>query len=268
MSKPATVSSVSLAAVAIFVLSSAWQAASAQVQSAVSSNQTYTDHSPVVSPYKESFPLTYGEWGARWWQYVIGIPACSDGSPAPCSSPAQILNPLLDPTGAKCQVGQWGPVFFLAGTATPAPVTRSCDVPGGTGLFFPIINIFCAVPEDGDTTNFTNICKAAIDGVDPKSLLVTIDGKKVQNLYRYFRASEFFAFTGVGGNVDEPNGCGTPPCYVGFREPAYSDGYWVMLTPLSPGQHTIHFEAAVLSTDPFYPFTQNVTYKLKVLPPQ
>ena len=65
----------------------------------------------------------------------------------------------------------------------------------------PIINIFCAVPEDGDATTFTSTCKEAIDGVDPKSLLVTIDGKKVQNLYKSFRAGEFFAFTGVEGNI-------------------------------------------------------------------
>lgn len=97
---------------------------------------------------------------------------------------------------------------------------------------------------------------------------MTIDGKKVQNLYKSFRASEFFAFTGVEGNIDEPNGCGTPPCYVGFREPAYSDGYWVMVRPLQIGRHIVHFEAAVLPTDPFYPFTVDVTYKLSIVPPK
>jgi len=33
---------------------------------------------------------------------------------------------------------------------------------------------------------------------------------------------------------------GTQP--AGTYTPAVSDGYWVMFTPLSRGQHTIHFE--------------------------
>lgn len=208
----------------------------------------------VVPPQAESFPLTYGEWGARWWQYVYGIPADQ--------------NPLADPTGEKCGVGQWGPVFFLVGTTGGSATRTKCKVPADMALFFPIINVSCAVPEDGDAATFADPCKTAIDGVDPKSLLVTIDGRKVQNLYKFFRASAFFAFTGVEGGVFESSGCGTPPCYVGFREPAYSDGYWVMVRPLQPGPHSIHFEGATLPTDPFYPFTVDVTYKLTVLPPK
>jgi hypothetical protein len=80
----------------------------------------------VAPPQSESFAQTYGEWGARWWQYVFGIPADQ--------------NPISDTTGKFCHVGQWGPVFFLAG-ANGGTVTRSCDVPEGLGLFLPIINI-------------------------------------------------------------------------------------------------------------------------------
>jgi hypothetical protein len=96
----------------------------------------------VVPPQSESFPQTYGEWSAQWWQYVLGIP----------DNPTPNENPLTDPTGAQCPVGQWGPVFFLVGTAGPLPGTairNKCEVPAEVGLFFPIINISCAVPEDG-----------------------------------------------------------------------------------------------------------------------
>jgi hypothetical protein len=205
--------------------------------------------SVVVPPQALSFPLSYGEWGARWWQYVYGIPAGE--------------NPIADSTGAKCNVGQWGPVFFLANTTGGAPVTRKCEVPAGTGLFFPIVNASCAIPDDGSTAaDIEKACKAFANAEDPKSLLVTIDGKRVPNLGKTFRANAFFSFTGVNGGLFE-NGCtvNAPPCYVGFRNTAYSDGYWIMLKPLSPGQHIIHFQGAA----PSLSFSVNVTYNLKVV---
>jgi hypothetical protein len=204
----------------------------------------------VVPPQSESFPLTYGEWGARWWQYVFGIP---EGE-----------NPLTDdPTGALCHLGQWGPVFFLVGTNTSGPITRSCDVPADTGLFFPIINIACAIPDDGNTrAAIVDACSPSIDAVDTKSLFVTIDGKSVQNLQK-FRASEFFSFTGAVPGSAVNNCTGDPPhCYEGFRNTAFQDGYWAMLRPLSLGKHVVHFGGSI----PSIPFTVDVTYRLNVVP--
>jgi hypothetical protein len=208
----------------------------------------------VVPPQAESFPLTYGEWGARWWQYVLGIPLL----------PHPDNNPLFDTTGARCQVGQWGPVFFLVGTATNDPVTRSCDVPAGMGLFFPIINIVCAVPEDGlKPEDISDLCSGLIDHVDLKSLSLTIDGKNVQNLSK-FRASEFFSFTGTAHGPFETTGCAPDlhPCYADFHPIAFSDGYWAMLRPLSRGKHTVHFHGE----NPIFPQTVDVTYNLNVIP--
>jgi hypothetical protein len=178
----------------------------------------------VAPPQSESFPQTYGEWGARWWQYVFGIPADE--------------NPISDTTGKQCHVGQWGPVFFLAG-ANGGTFTRSCDVAEGVGLFLPIINIGWAIPDDGDTPkDIVKVCSDAIDKVDLKSLFLIIDHKTVQNLEK-FRASQSFSFTGAVPNVDAVGGCTftDPHCYEGFRNTAFQDGYWAMLRPLSVGQH-------------------------------
>jgi hypothetical protein len=203
----------------------------------------------VVPPQTESFSMTYGEWGARWWQYVFGIP---EGE-----------NPVTDdPVGALCNLGQWGPVFFLVGTSTTGPVVRSCDVPADTGLFFPIINIACAIPDDGTTpAAIVANCSPSIDLVDTTSLFVTIDGKSVQNL-RKFRASEFFSFTGAIPGSAVNNCTGDPPhCYEGFRSTAFADGYWAMLRPLSLGKHTVHFGGSIPSL-----LTVDVTYHLNVVP--
>jgi hypothetical protein len=204
----------------------------------------------VVPPQAESFPLTYGEWGARWWQYVLGIPTDE--------------NPINDTTGAQCQLGQWGPAFFLVGPPGNGRTTRSCDVPADAGLFFPIINIVCAATEDGDNAQaISDLCNQYFP-VDPKSLSLTIDGKKVDNL-KNFRASEFFSFTGAAPGLFATTGCTNanyPHCYEGFRPTASTVGYWAMLKPLSLGKHTVHFHGE----NPAFPQTVDVTYHLKVVP--
>jgi hypothetical protein len=204
----------------------------------------------VVPPQSESFPQTYGEWSAQWWQYVLGIPADE--------------NPLFDNTGAQCGLGQWGAVFFLVGTATTGPVVRKkCKVPADTGLFFPIINISCAVPEDGRTAkDIEKVCSDIVDLVDQKSLFLTIDGTSVPNV-KNFRARELFSFTGSAHGPYETTGCATElqPCYADFRATAFSDGYWAMLNPVSLGKHTIHFGGSIPPS-----FTVDVTYELTVVP--
>ena len=88
---------------------------------------------PRVLPVHSSpFGSTYGEWSARWWQWVLSVPAAT--------------NPLNDTTGAQCAQGQTGKVWFLAGTFV-GPVTRTCTVPQGKALFFPILNLFLVRKE-------------------------------------------------------------------------------------------------------------------------
>jgi hypothetical protein len=57
----------------------------------------------------------------------------------------------------------------------------------------------------------------------------------------------------------------------GTTTSAVSDGYFVMLAPLSPGRHTIHFAGAfvfTLEADGFdFSFSLDITYHIKVLSP-
>ena len=48
----------------------------------------------------------------------------------------------------------------------------------------------------------------------------------------------------------------------GIYAPAMTDGYWVMLAPLSPGQHTLEFGGTVGSP---VNFTLDITYNLTVV---
>jgi len=82
--------------------------------------------SKVIPRDANAYGNSYGEWSARWLQWVFSIPAAT--------------NPAADTTGANCGEGQAGPVWFLAGTFINTAVTRACTVPAGKALFFPLVN--------------------------------------------------------------------------------------------------------------------------------
>jgi hypothetical protein len=76
---------------------------------------------PVFPVEVQAFGASYGEWSARWWQWLLGI--------------AADVNPNLDDTGANCGQGQAGNVWFLAGTFGGDPVTRKCTIPSNKHQF-------------------------------------------------------------------------------------------------------------------------------------
>lgn len=81
---------------------------------------------------------TYAEWSAKWWQWVFSIPA---------------PNPQLAQGALDCSVNQSGAVWFLAGSPTGSEsFERSCTVPRGKSLFFPVLNgIFVNAPGESFT---------------------------------------------------------------------------------------------------------------------
>ena len=163
------------------------------------------------------------------------------------SAPAPV-NPLTDSTGAHCAEGQDAKVWYLAGTFTPDPVTRSCTVPAGTALFFPIVNTFFAAEGTVEEMRARNA--AFIDSIATMS--VSIDGQSVENPVGYRAISPIFSLELFADNI-----FGAPE---GIYEPAVSDGFWLLLAPLPPGEHVIHFSAA--SSDGS--FSLDVTYILTV----
>jgi hypothetical protein len=112
--------------------------------------------------------------GARWQQWVLSIPTS--------------VNPQLDPTGENCMVGQRGALWFLAGTFGGGTATRTCSVPEGKSLFFPVVNAVnfntpnvCGQgPGNLSVKELRAASDAFIDGVTAKS--VELDGELIQNL--------------------------------------------------------------------------------------
>ena len=179
----------------------------------------------ILPPHAKPNGKTYGEWAAAWWQWALAIP--------------EAQNPIADTNGQFASIGQQGPVWFLAGTFGNS-IERTITVPTGKSIFMPIHNwIFGSGVFDCDPTNPGVTCdvselrqKAAAATTSAEVVEVWIDGAPVKNVRAYRAISpEPFSITFPEGAV-----FGIP---AGTYHPQVADGYWLMLTPFSRGQHTI-----------------------------
>jgi hypothetical protein len=194
---------------------------------------------PVVQV--QSFGASYGELSARWWQWALSIPAS--------------INPELDTTGANCGQGQVDDVWFLAANFGGTSV-RSCTIPAGKPIFFPVINSVAFKPFGYDT--LLALRRQNADFVDAVSeLTCTIDGAAVPNLTKFRVRSPSFTV------IAPPQGL-LPPGQLSLpanSDSIVSDGYWLLLSPLAPGQHEIKSHATTTGG-----FQLDVTYTLTIAP--
>lgn len=148
-------------------------------------------------------------------------------------------SPVSDGTGALCAAKQDGDVWFLATSDGSAPVERRCSVPAGKTLFVPIaVTTERSGNREPDCASMARI--AAGDLTHVTELSMAIDGLSVFNLERH----------------RQPTG----DCFaLGLRQvprsaarTAVADGWYVMLAPLSAGEHTIavgaRYDATRVST--------------------
>jgi hypothetical protein len=187
---------------------------------------------------------------AEWEQWALSIPTSE--------------NPLLDTTGQNCVVGQRGAVWFLAGVFGGGTAIRTCSVPEGKILFFPVINSVqinapnvCGQMSAQSVSELRFMAAPTIDGAT--NLSVTVDGVAIKNLRRV--KSEVFEVALPENNVFIAP-CFPLPVPAGIYSPAVDDGIYVLLKPLPLGHHTLHFHAE----NPSAGFSLDVTYNLTVVP--
>lgn len=196
----------------------------------------------VAPPTATLHGLTAGEWSARWWKWALETPASQ--------------NPLIDETGINCAVNQTGRVWFLAGLLGSGEVTRSCTVPEGTSLFFPVANAFC-VPDPGTTGTFEDqrACASAFIAT-LISMQAELDGVSIPNLSSYRALSPAFAL-----DFPEDDIFGVHDVTL---QPAAADGFYLTVRPLPPGTHTIHVRAEFSTGEPGVTQVIDVTYNITV----
>jgi hypothetical protein len=192
-----------------------------------------------------------GDLAAAWWQWALSKPAADNplfgGNPN--YSEAQCNGEPVTATPDE--------MWFLAGLAGTSAVDRTCAVPAGSTLFFPVVTqVYVFTDPKKDTeADARESASGFIDALladQDFEMTVTVDGEELQNS-SIVRAETPFFFV----QLPKKNVFGVPA-----REyRAFADGLWVTLGPLPPGEHTIEWEMSA----PNVGFSQNITYNLTVV---
>lgn len=183
---------------------------------------------------------SFGTLTARWWQWAS----------------AQEIAPYLDPDGRLCELGQEGPVWFLAGTSGDFTAQRECVIPLDRHILVPVINMRDSNRRKGDRSYLPVPCEvlqksAAVNNEQLGSAIVLIDGVPVTDVAR-FRVRSDGCFPLL---ADDPD-----------SQLTAADGYWLLLKPLPPGRHTLTVGAnyAAERSNGYGRMVQNFEYVLYV----
>jgi len=200
---------------------------------------------PQVLPRKSApYGKSYGEWSAQWWKWGMSLPVQG--------------HPFIDSPGFDVTEGQSGDVWFLG--APFGTVARTCTIPSGKALFLGVVNAEASNLEGLGDTEAEQRATAEFLADHILNPSCTIDGVVVANISSYRVSSPQFTFTAPSPWIfGDTGGTGT----------SVSDGYFVMLAPLSVGQHTIHLGGAlhfaIAEGDPFdFDATVDTTYHLSI----
>jgi|GEM_PF-779707 len=211
-------------------------------------------------------PFLYPVLLSSWWQWTLAFPANAD--PASDTAPQES--------------NQSGPVWFLAGlhgsaqTGAVSVVTRQITVPEGKLLFFPVLTIWTdnsGCPTYTDYTVPELRAEAAGEWSAVTETTCTIDGVAVPGLGNpqtspYLTDSTVFGYT-VASHDNLLAAVFGEPCIPDGTTvfPAVAEGACLLVAPLSPGPHTIHFVGVVGPVaSPFVAFDE--TYNVTVAPGQ
>ena len=194
----------------------------------------------VIAPDSIAYGRSYGEWSAAWEQWADSVPVAE--------------HPLFD--NGDCSQGQSGPVWFLGGklcangeNCSHTGVVRSCSVPFGKALYFPILNSEDSALEQSLIENPGNpafqqiaplrgVAAAQMDAAT--SVSCSVDGAPIADLKARFRVqSPAFGFTLPADNLFAALD-GNNSLVAGTYFPAVDDGWFAMLAPLPPGPHVLH----------------------------
>jgi len=199
-------------------------------------------HAGLNSP---SGPMPYPRLATSWWKWALQTPSSQ--------------NPLLDTTGEFCAVNQTGDYWFLAGNFGGAdPMVRNCKIPAAKSLFFPVVNTFYgAFLTDPAKTKSIPYMRNLVGGSGLSDCIIsaTLDANPVSIVYE--KSIPFV----VRLPDDNVFGLGQDVVKNMMVSPMVDEGYYVLLDPLAPGAHQIHFDSLQSGN---CPVALDVTYDIIV----
>jgi hypothetical protein len=181
----------------------------------------------LIPPAKPIAGASQDEWTKRWWHWALSFDDAD--------------SPVADSDGSLCASRQSGPVWFLAGTYGSQRVVRSCRIPAGKTLFFPLANVIAFPPDDEREACASLMLRAETLTDAPAALVLEVNGRRFSGLEAHRQA--------------------TRGCFLVAPDddaPAAANGYYVALGPLKRGRYTLNFGAILPS------LSQAVTYTLDV----
>jgi len=195
-----------------------------------------------ASPNPSGGPMPYARLAAQWWQWALETPTAQ--------------NPVLDPTGEFCDINQNGKYWLLAGTFG-GDAERWCTIPAGKSLFFPVVNtVSGAFLNDPPKTKAIRYIRSLNEGIAAcTNISATLDGKRVTIVHE--RSIPFVV------HLPSDNVLGaTPDTIINLMiAPSVDEGDYVLLNPLSQGNHDIVFESV---SAPGCNIELKVTYHLNI----
>jgi hypothetical protein len=177
-------------------------------------------------PGSRPYGLTYGQWTVKWWQWLASISA--DKSPA------------ADETGKFAGINQPHiPVWFLAGTLGGKSVNRKCVIPGGCSVLFPVINYEMNALEKPDLKSDQDLIKHVAEDQDDILNLECMIDSQIPQIHRVRSDPVIFTIYFHTNNPFNITSATTTR--------ATSDGYWVFIKRLEPGEHNLYFAGSCSS---------------------
>jgi hypothetical protein len=212
------------------------------------------DKSPGIAPINSKpHGKSYSEWAATWWEWVLE------------NSNSIYFKPDGNPSQIQCVEIEKN-VWLLFGTTDPngTHVERTCTVPPGSALFFPLFNVaYSAWKDDPPETQTEYFARQQVAFVkDSVQIVAEIDGTSVNTPLNYYEESTVFAVNVIQELAE---------MYVKFGrvagevwEPSVDAGYYLFLNPLTPGQHTLSW--VVTRNNPAGEIAQDLRYTVIVKP--
>lgn len=198
-------------------------------------------------PGEAPFGQSYKEWCKAWVKENYSMP---------CEK-----HPLLITDSGTSIKEPDGPVILLFGSIG-GTVKRAIRIPKEKGVFFPIINYMATYPcpysgfkpaPGQPLKDFLRL--AAADIVNKgTNMTVTLDGIRLTDLQPFRVTTDLFYIQALPELTCLDN------CVTGELQPILTDGYWVMLRPLSPGKHVLHYKGSYIHLG----WVVDVTYEIEV----
>jgi hypothetical protein len=222
----------------------------------------------VYSGNDRPFNISYDDWAARFWNKWIGK---NTAEATPNAGGCLLVN-----NDNKSE-----PMVMLMETAdVNSPPTQSCQISSHQGLIVPLWIGWC---DTGSTPgsdvslikcakeqNLGNILSdVKVDGVSVAKLDVQQTEQSGSLNYKIRSLSNVTEFASKGFPLVIPAGTHKPNQVTG-KWRAVSQGWWVFLKPLPPGEHTIYYNIRVTPTGAMTspgtsPHFADINYKFNVL---